>query len=152
MAIIILEGIVATGKTVLSRGIEAHAEWQQYPTRTVISEHYTERVLELTSPTMEDRLALLELHLSSASQLHRLWGTYRFSGNMKTQPQFIYDRFHVTHAAQIGIIEPFLALEEQLQELDTTLVLLVHPPEELAIRILATRHERGLMWKRWLAS
>ncbi len=152
MAVIVIEGVVATGKTALLKAIEGSALWQERPTKAVISEHYTERVLELTSPTLADRQTLLAEHLNLAQALHRRWAGARFRGNPAVEPLVVLERFHLTHAAQIGDFAPFREFDAQLRELGGKLILLHHPPERLLPDILATMPSRPPLWESWLRS
>jgi len=152
MAVFVIEGVVATGKTALVKAIEQSTLWRERPTKVTLSEHYTERVLELTSPSIVDRQALLLEHLSLAHQLHMRWASSRFRGNRAVEPWVIIERFHLTHAAQVGDFAPFRDFDEQLRELGGVLVLVHHPPELLLQNILATIPERPPVWERWLRS
>ncbi|MBS3985005.1 MAG: hypothetical protein KGZ66_05320 [Selenomonadales bacterium] len=152
MAVVIIEGVVATGKTLLVKAIEETPFWQERPTKVMLSEHYTERVLELTSPSVLDRQALLTEHLGLARQLHKRYAGSRFRGNRAVEPLVIIERFHLTHAAQVGDFAPFLDIDAALCELGARLILLHHPPESLLKNILATIPERPPMWARWLRS
>ncbi|MBT9177421.1 MAG: hypothetical protein DDT20_01754 [Firmicutes bacterium] len=152
VAVIVIEGIVATGKTTLVKAIERSALWQDRPTKVIISEHYTERVLELTSPTIAERQALLAEHLSIAQTLHKRWAGSRFKGNNALEPLIIMERFHLTHAAQVGDFAPFREFDAALRELGGRLILLHHPPELLLQNIMATIPSRPPMWENWLRS
>lgn len=152
MSVLIIEGVVATGKTSLVNSIVHHPHWLARPTRAVLSEHYTERVLELTQPTVDERVRLLEGHLSSICGLYRLWTTYRFKHDLNLAPAVLLERFHLTHAAQVGEFSPFEHIDEALSELGATLVMLYHSRETLLTSILATEHSRNPMWQRWLRS
>lgn len=152
MAVFVIEGVVATGKTALVKAIEQSTLWREQPTKLTLSEHYTERVLELTSPTIGDRQALLAEHLSLVRQLQMRWASSRFRGNRDVEPLVIIERFHLTHAAQVGDFTPFRQCDEELKELGAVLVFLDHPPELLLARILATVRERHPQWGSWLHS
>jgi len=152
MAIIIIEGVVATGKTLLVKAIEKAPFWQERPTKIMLSEHYTERVLELTSPGVWDRHALLTEHLGLARQLHMRYAGSRFRGSRVVEPLVIIERFHLTHAAQVGDFAPFRDIDDALCELGGRLILLHHPPDSLLKNVLATIQERPPMWAQWLRS
>lgn len=152
MAVIIIEGVIATGKTALIRAIEQSALWRERPTKVVLSEHYTERVLELTSPNIPDRQALLTEHLCLIRQLHRRWANSRFRDSRAVEPLVVIERFHLTHAAQVGNFAPFRDIDEALCELGGMLVLLHHPPELLLKSIMATIPARPPMFAKWLGS
>lgn len=152
MSIIILEGVVAAGKSTLLEALTGHSAWLKRPTRLVISEHYTERVLELTDPTVKTRVSLLEQHIAHLKYLHGLWQKYRFGNDADIAPAAVFERFHLTHAAQVGELAPFRAIDEGLAELGAKLVFLYHPREKLLENILATEHARNPLWQRWLRS
>lgn len=152
MAVIVVEGVVAAGKTALVKAIERSREWQERSTKVTISEHYTERVLELTQPTIADRQNLLVEHLSIAQALHKRWAGSRFKGNNALEPLIVMERFHLTHAAQVGDFAPFREFDAALRELGGRLILLHHPPELLLRNIVATMPSRPPMWEKWLRS
>jgi len=152
MTIIIIEGVVATGKTALVKALEQCAFWRERPTKVTISEHYTERVLELTAPSVKDRQTLLYEHLAMARTLHARWTGSRFGGNRALAPLMLLERFHLSHAAQVGDFAPFRQCDKELKELGAALVFLHHPPELLLSRVLATVRERHPMWESWLRS
>lgn len=152
MVAIIVEGVVATGKTALVKALTQHPAWTNRPTRSVISEHYTERVLELTDPTVADRVQLLELHMTHVRTADQLWKSYRFRGEHALAPVALLERFHLTHAAQVGDFEPFLAIDDELHHLGATVIFIHHPRELLLRNILDTEYSRNTMWQRWLRS
>jgi len=152
VAVIIIEGVVATGKTALVNGITQHPAWVSKPTRSVVSEHYTERVLELTNPTVARRVQLLERHMTHIRSAHELWSQYRFQGQPSLAPVTLLERFHLTHAAQVGDFAPFVPIDTELVHLDAAVVFVFHPPELLLQHILSTEYSRNSMWQRWLRS
>jgi len=152
MTILLIEGVVATGKTTLLTALQQVAPWQERPTKLVLSEHYTERVLELTRPTVDSRLTLLSRHVDICETLHEIWSTSRFRDSRLLAPIVLCERFHLTHAAQISALAPFYALEQRLLKCDALLVFLYHPPELILERIKATEVTRHAMWQRWLRS
>ena len=152
MAVLLIEGVVATGKTTLLTALQQMPAWQERPTKLVLSEHYTERVLELTKPTLDSRLALLSRHVDICTTLHDIWRDSRVSDNRGLAPLVLCERFHLTHAAQVETLAPFSALEQQLSNCDALLVFLYHPPELMLERIKATEETRNVMWRRWLRS
>lgn len=152
MAILLIEGVVATGKTTLLTALQQMPAWQERPTKLVLSEHYTERVLELTKPTVDSRLALLSRHVDICETLHGIWRDSRFSNNRGLAPIVLCERFHLTHAAQVETLAPFSVLEQRLSACDALLVFLYHPPELILERIKATEETRNVMWRRWLRS
>ncbi|MDP3486419.1 MAG: hypothetical protein Q8S19_00615 [Bacillota bacterium] len=152
MAVIIIEGVVATGKTTLVSALTQHPAWMAKPTRAVISEHYTERVLELTNPTVADRVQLLERHMTLLRTADELWKSYRFQGEHTVAPVTLLERFHLTHAAQVSDFAPFMDIDRELSRLDAAVVFIHHPRELLLRHILDTEHSRNPMWQRWLRS
>lgn len=152
MTVIIVEGVVATGKTTLLRALQKTELWQERPTKLVVSEHYTERVLELTQPEVADRVRLLDKHVEGFRTLHDLWRDYRFKGQAELAPLAIFERFHLTHAAHVGDFSPFRRCEEGLRRNEALLVVLYHPLGLMLPRIMATEHSRNPMWQRWLRS
>ncbi|KAF0193972.1 MAG: Uncharacterized protein FD169_2134 [Bacillota bacterium] len=151
MAVIIIEGVVATGKTTLVNALTQHPAWSSKPTRSVISEHYTERVLELTSPTVTDRVQLLEQHMIHIRTTNELYKKYRFYGEHALVPVTLLERFHLTHAAQVGDFTPFVAIDNELSHLGAALVFIYHPRPLLLRHILDTS-KRNPLWQRWLRS
>jgi RNase adaptor protein for sRNA GlmZ degradation len=151
MPTIIVEGVVAAGKTTLVRALEDTDYWRSHQTHLAISEHFTERALELVSPSPADRVRLLEANVDAIEPLYRLWTTYRFRQNSDVEPLVIFDRFHLTHSAQVGF-DHFPGVESRLAQLNPLIVFLEHPLETLLPRVLATKNERNLAWKMWLNS
>jgi len=152
MTVLLIEGVVATGKTTLLAALQQMPAWQERPTKLVLSEHYTERVLELTKPTVDSRLALLSRHVDICRTLHDIWRDSRFGDNRDLAPLVLCERFHITHAAQVETLAPFAVLEQQISDCDALLVFLYHPPELMLERIKATEETRHVMWRRWLRS
>lgn len=152
MTILLVEGVVATGKTTILGELQRTDLWRERPTKILLSEHYTERVLELTTPTVAARVELLTQHVDMAEDLHRLWSGSRFSHERNLEPLIFFERFHLTHAAQIADLAPFIRLEERLLAMGALLLFLHHPPCRLLERIKATERVRSGQWKLWLRS
>ncbi|MBS3872739.1 MAG: hypothetical protein KGZ92_08040 [Firmicutes bacterium] len=152
MTVLLIEGVVATGKTTLLAELQQTTPWRERPTKLVLSEHYTERVLELTGPTVESRLALLGRHVDICETLHQIWRASRFGDSRTLAPLVLCERFHLTHAAQANDFAPFSGLEQRLENCGALLVFLYHPKELLLERIKATENRRNDMWRRWLRS
>jgi len=152
MTVLLIEGVVATGKTTLLVELQKTDLWQSLPTKFVLSEHYTERVLELTAPDTDARLQLLSRHVNTAEYLHTLWSSSRFKDQVEYRPHMLCERFHLTHAAQINDFEPFRSLDERLKAVGAVLLLLYHPEQALLTRIKDTIPIRPPKWQRWLNS
>ncbi len=150
MSLLIVDGIIATGKTSLVAQLQTEPEFLERPTKLVISEHITERVLEGRSPTTDDRVALLKTTLSSIESLHRIIQESKFAGLAKYAPCVILERFHLTHAANDRHLGPYMALDEVLANLNAHLAFLYHSEEALEERIEETRRQRGEHWCTYL--
>lgn len=150
--LLIIDGIIATGKTSLITQLQTEPRYLQHPTRLIISEHLTERVLEGRRPSTGDRLAVLRTILQSITGLHGILGESKFAGLPNYAPHVILERFHLTHAANDIDLGPYLELEGTMTELSACMVFLYHRQEMLEARIDETRVQRGKHWCAYLDS
>jgi len=152
MTVLLIEGVAATGKSTLLAELQKTDLWQSLPTKVVLSEHYTERVLELTAPDTDARLRLLTQHVHTAEYLHGLWSGSRFKDLVGYRPHILCERFHLTHAAQINDFGPFRPLDDRLSAVGAVLLFLYHPQQALLARIKETIRIRPPKWQKWLNS
>ncbi|MGE5653255.1 MAG: hypothetical protein ACM3ZQ_03155 [Bacillota bacterium] len=152
MPLLIVDGIIATGKTTLIAQLQREPRYLERPTKLLISEHVTERVLEGRRPTTDNRLALLDKTLQSIENLSSILEDSKFAGSRQHAPAAILERFHLTHAANDTCFVPYLELEARMRLLGAYLVFLYHRPETLATAIDETRLSRGDHWCRYLDS
>ena len=168
MAGIILEGVTGAGKTMLFRALQAWlVENRASNTKLLLSEHYSERVLEACrkagSLGEDDVLAHLATLLQPLSDLERLWSQ---SGLSSTSPAArvvtVIERFLLGHMVNMkcqeldrwpaGCTRAIEGLYRQADALGLHTVVLVLPAGQLAERIRSTRGHRNAAWSAFLDS
>jgi hypothetical protein len=168
MAGIILEGVMGAGKTLLFRALQAWlVENRASNTKLLLSEHYSERVLEARrkagSLGENDVLAHLATLLQPLNDLERRWlhsGFPSVSGAARVVT--VIERFLLGHMVNMKCQEPdrwpagctpaIEGLYRQADALGLRTVVLVLPTGQLAERIRSTRMHRNAAWSAFLDS
>jgi hypothetical protein len=166
MAGIILEGVTGVGKTRLFHAIQAWlAENRASNTKLLLSEHYSERVLEArrkVGALAEDQVvAHLDKLLQPLRDLEGLWAHSGFppaAGPARVVAvierfligQVVHMRCHQPHRWPNTCAPAIEGLYREASTLGLRTVVLVLPADRLAERIRSTRAHRNAAWSAFL--
>jgi hypothetical protein len=164
---IVLEGVTASGKTRLLAAVQRQLVAKRpSATKLVLSEHYTDRLLE--EPRKHGKLAFSEaLHhvhdvISTIRTLDRLQRGGKFAGRGGDSDVYvIVERFLGSHAAYLargGVFptpaehDAVVALYREMAEAGLRTVVLRLPADVLPAAVLDTRKHRSTAWRAFLGS
>lgn len=163
---IILEGVTASGKTTLLKYLQRRLVGiRPGSTKVVISEHYTERVLEDIKANGEllhsHAFAHLDGVLEQLEQMQSWKETSKFAENRENAEIFVFlERFLGSHVANLEITcgrvpdEAFFKTARELYQragiLGFTIAILRLPPERLAASLNDTYARRNDKWRTYL--
>lgn len=151
----ILEGVVASGKTSLYRHLLDHPAFASREAKLALPEAYTERAIEhLPVRDLEASLTLLSQITDVIGTLNRTWSESKFGrgDHADLALAFLLERFHLTHAIMFnaGRFDAYRPVEEALRFLGARLVVCVVDEAALPERIARTRLHRGQLWNDYL--
>jgi hypothetical protein len=164
---LIIEGVTASGKTTLMKALQrVLLERRPAATKLVLSEHYTDRLLEEPRRRGEmalgDALGLLEDAILGVRALAKLEAGGKFAGRGGDAGVYVLiERFvgsHVAYLARHGVAPSaaeharIAALYEELAAIGVRTVVLRVPDAVLPGAVLATRTHRSPAWRGFLAS
>lgn len=152
---LILEGVVASGKTTLYRHLLDHPAFVAREAKLALPEAYTERAIEhLPIRDLEASLLLLSQVTDVIGGLGRTWSESKFGrgDHDDLALTFLLERFHLTHAVMFneGRFAAYRSVDEVLRFLGTRLIVCVVDEAVLPERIASTRHHRNQLWNDYL--
>lgn len=164
---LVLEGVTASGKTTLFAALQrALLDARPAATKIVLSEHYTDRLLE--EPRKHGRLAVsdaighVEDVMSTVATLARLEAGGKFAGRGGDAGVYVLvERFLGSHMAYLaglgrapdaGERARIVGLYERLGAAGLRVVVLRLSPDVLPDAVLRTRSHRSSAWRAWLRS
>ena len=150
---ILLEGVVASGKTSVIRAIEQQTPWRSRGCKLVLSEFYTERANEhLRTRNAESYRVLMEKNLRLLEAAHQIEVTSpQLSPGTGHDMAYMVERFHLTNAISYAD-EQFDAYEDidrHLGRLRCGLVLLVVDEMMIGPRLAEVYRERTQAWREY---
>jgi len=154
MSELIIEGICASGKTTIYKGLwerEAYAEKQS---KIQLSEHLTERIIENLKPSVEERVNLLDGYVQIFEKIYSNFYNSRFKDTQSSsiKPSFLLERFHFTHAVEALSFQAFRDIDNRLKDIDFKLVILTMDREVIKDRIEDTFSRRPDTWRKYVMS
>lgn len=155
---IVLEGISGTGKTSVFDGLTKHYRWLGLPvkSRLTLSEHHTQRVLELQEKAgtlmPQHHIQLLDeltTFIESLQQRtrNRGWGT---PSAEEHDLVYLLERFHLTHVFRFHYMhwDQVKHIDDRLCRLGATLCLLTVNAQTLEERLFSRQNQ---CWLNYLA-
>lgn len=148
---LLLEGIVASGKTSILRELQNHGPWQRRGSKLVLSEYFTERANEhLRSRTAETYHGLMQKNvrlLEAAHQIEVASPLLTTGGGHDLC--FVIERFHLTNAISYagGTFDAYRDVDQELARLGCRLALLVIDEMMVGPRIAEVYRQRGPRWQ-----
>ena len=165
---LVVEGVVAAGKTTLLSHLQRHlVDLRPACTKLVLSEHYTERVLEdkraACTLAPDDVLTHAAGVLQLVESLHALRAGSKFAGSTAANADIVVlvERWMGSHAAnlaELGIPLPPVTIGRfndhccRLHDLGIRFVVLVVPDDDLRGHIEHTLARRNAAWRRYIES
>lgn len=160
MRALIIEGITASGKsTILAEVNRKLAELHPQISKTFLSEHYTQRVLEKLRDEQKLGTRHIRQHLEQITDsllaYELMYQKSGFASKGKNERTMIclLERFILTHLLQYSQYYKFadaIAVLKKLQPLQMKQVVLLIPEDEFADRIMSTRKYRNHNWSKYL--
>ncbi len=156
---LILEGVPASGKTTLLKALSSHPHFSplKFPSRIILSDHHTQRVLEKQNNrgelTPRSALKLLCGHADYIRQrrdyLQRIqWCDPDMEAHRLV---FMWERFHLSHVLDFDSIswEDVSGIDAQLADLNARHVILRLKRQEMISRIIRERQDQP-HWNRYI--
>lgn len=154
MSGLIIEGVCSTGKSTIFNKLIQCESYKKKKSKIQLSEHLTERVIENISPTVEQRVMLLDRYVEMFKSIHTTFYNSRFKKTElnEIKPCYLVERFHLTHSVETATFEPFMDIDRKLSELDFKVVALIMDKEIIKDRIEDTLNRRGKLWYNYVMS
>ena len=154
MSKIIIEGVCATGKSLLFKELSRSEEYLEKQTKIQLSEYLTERIIENLNPTVEERVSLLEGYVDIFERIHNNFYNSRFKNTKspRVKPAFLIERFHLTHAVEVSDFNPFKEIDERLNAMGFELIILTMKKDIFKERLEDTFSRRPKTWYNYIMS
>lgn len=150
---LLIEGIVASGKTSLIRAMQAMPEWQRRSSKLLLSEFFTERANEhLRSRDSEAYRGLMQKNLRILEAARQIEiASPLLSQGTDRELCFLLERFHLTNAVSYadGEFDGFREIDLALARLNCRLVLLVVDDRMVPARVAEVFRQRGAAWQQY---
>ncbi len=148
---LLLEGIVASGKTSIIRELQTHGPWRWRGSKLILSEYFTERANEhLRSRTADMYRALMQKNLRLLEAAHQIEVTSPLlSPGGGHDLCFVLERFHLTNAISYagGDFDAYRDIDQELARFGCRLAVLVIDEMMVGPRIAEIYRQRGPKWQ-----
>jgi len=148
---LLLEGIVASGKTSIVRELQQHAPWLRRGSKLIMSEFFTERANEhLRSRTAETYRALMQKNLKLLEAAHQIEvGSPLLTPGSGHDLCYVLERFHLTNAISYadGNFDEYRDIDQELMRLGCHLAVLFVDEMMVGPRIAEVYRQRGPQWQ-----
>lgn len=154
MSGLIIEGICATGKSMIVDNLINRDSYKSKKSKVQLSEHLTERVIENINPTLNQRLSLLEQYVNIFEEIQSTFYNSRFKDTKSRDiiPCYLAERFHFTHAIETNSFEDFRNIDSRLNNLKFKVVALIMDEDSIKDRLKDTFNRRNKMWYNYVMS
>ncbi len=154
MSGLIIEGVCATGKTILFKGLTRSKAYMSRQSKIQLNEHLTERIVECIKPTVQQRVDLLSGYVDMFNMIHSNFYNSKFKDTLEIdkKPCYLVERFHLTHSVEAKSFEYFRSIDEKLTALDFKIVMLIMDKEVIKDRLEDTFHRRTTKWYNYVMS
>ncbi|HDS74074.1 MAG TPA: hypothetical protein ENN56_00900 [Firmicutes bacterium] len=148
---LLLEGIVAAGRSEIIRALRDHAAWRRRESTLILNDLFTERANEhLRSLTPESYRTLMLRNLrilQAAKQIES--ASPLFDPDDRRDLCYVLDGFHITNAIvhADGEFEAFADIDVELERLDCRLVLVMINEKVVGSRIKDVYRRRDERWR-----
>jgi len=148
---LLLEGIVASGKTSIIHELQRHPSWRNRGAKLVLSEFFTERANEhLRSRTAESYRVLMQKNLRLLEAAHHIEvASPLLAPGAGNDLCYLLERFHLTNAISYAdrAFESFRDVDHELARLGCRLAVLVVDEMMVGPRIAEAYRQRGPRWQ-----
>ena len=148
---ILLEGVVASGKTSVIQAIQQQTLWRNRDCKLILSEFYTERANEhLRTRNAESYHVLMEKNLRLLEAAHQIEVTSpQLSSGSGHDMSYMLERFHLTNAISYADeqFDVYEDIDRQLGRLGCRLVLLVVDEMMIGPRLAEVYRQRSQRWQ-----
>ena len=150
---LLLEGIVAAGKSSTIRELQDSPAWRTRESKLILSEFFTERANEhLRARTEESYRTLMEKDLRILEAAHQIESAsphFAPGSHGKHDLAYILERFHVTNALSYaeGRLEAYQDIDDELARLGCRIVLVVVNEMMIEPRLSETYRYRDDRWR-----
>lgn len=154
MSGLIIEGVCASGKSMIYKGLSNKQSYIEKQSKIQLSEYLTERIIENIKPSVQDRVNLLNGYVNIFSTIYSNFYNSRFKNtkSSRVKPCFLVERFHFTHAVETMNFEAFREIDIKLKEMDFKLLVLTMKEEAIKKRIEDTFPKRPQTWYNYVMS
>jgi len=154
MSGLIIEGICASGKSLIFKGLTNSPEYLKKQSKIQLSEYLTERIIENVKPPTHHRVNLLSGYVDLIENIHTNFYSSRFQNTQSSsvKPCYILERFHLTHAVEAMDFESFKAMDQRLRAMDFKLLVLKMEDGVIKERLEDTFSRRPNTWKSYVLS
>lgn len=151
---LIIEGVCATGKTIILNDLTQRQSYTEKKNKLQLSEHMTERVIENINPSTERRIELLTDYTNMFTKMHTTFYNSRFKNTEASDinPFYLVERFHLTHAVEIKDFESFRDIDNQLADIGFRVVILTMDKNVFKRRLENTFTLRDELWYNYIMS
>ena len=148
---LLLEGVVASGKTSIIRELHNHAVWRRRGSKLMLSEYFTERANEhLRARTADTYRALMQKNLRLLEAAHQIEvASPLLAPGGGHDLCFVFERFHLTNAISYaeGDFDGYRDIDQELARLGCRLAVLVIDDMMVGPRIAEVYRQRGPKWQ-----
>ncbi|HPU84118.1 MAG TPA: hypothetical protein PLE60_02120 [Candidatus Latescibacteria bacterium] len=148
---LLLEGIVASGKTSVIRAIQALPAWQRRSSKLLLSEFFTERANEhLRNRDADAYRALMHKNLRILDAARQIeMASPLLSEESGRELCYLLERFHFTNAISYadGLLETYRDIDLTLARLNCRVVVLLVEESMVSSRVAEVFRQRGQAWQ-----
>ncbi|MSS43949.1 hypothetical protein FYJ27_09445 [Anaerosalibacter bizertensis] len=154
MSGVIIEGISASGKSIIFEKLTNRDWYREKQSKIQLSEYLTERIVENIEPTVDKRVELLEGYVDILEKVYFNFYNSRFKNTSleRVKPFFILERFHMTHSVEGSSFNAFKDIDNRLNNMNFKLILLMMDENVVKERLIDTFPRRPATWKNYCLS